>query len=95
MELLESPEAAFQYVSDRRRSAKTVGLVPTMGALHRGHLSLVEAANKVCDESVTTIFVNPTQFAPGEDLEKYPRTLDNGPESPSRSRLQRGVLSEQ
>jgi pantoate--beta-alanine ligase len=65
-----------QTVVDAQRSGATVGLVPTMGALHEGHLSLVDAARAECDLVVVTIFVNPTQFAAGEDYERYPADLD-------------------
>lgn len=77
MELLKTIKSAHEYVWSARMAGRSVGLVPTMGALHRGHLSLVEASEAVCDKTVATIFVNPTQFGPEEDLARYPRTLES------------------
>lgn len=60
-----------------RKSGQTIGLIPTMGALHDGHLELVRIAKRQCDRVVVSIFVNPAQFAPNEDFDKYPRTWES------------------
>lgn len=77
MEVLNTKAAAHQWVMQHRCEKRSVGLVPTMGALHAGHLSLAQRSVQRCDVTVATIFVNPTQFAPHEDLDRYPRTLQD------------------
>lgn len=69
--------ALRQEIAEARRDGKSIGLVPTMGALHPGHVSLVEESAQRCGYTVVTVFVNPTQFGPNEDFTRYPRTLEN------------------
>lgn len=76
MKVAGTIQAVRDLVRAARRKGKKIGFVPTMGAFHIGHISLIEAAVKKSDFVVVSIFVNPTQFGPGEDFEKYPRTFD-------------------
>lgn len=76
MQILQSKDEARRWVREQTAAGRSSGLVPTMGALHAGHYSLIRHSRQKCDVTVATIFVNPTQFGPNEDLSRYPRTLD-------------------
>ena len=73
MRIVRTVRELRQTLATERRAGRTIGLVPTMGSFHAGHLSLMERAREQCDVVVVSLFINPAQFAPGEDLAAYPR----------------------
>lgn len=80
MQVLKSKIELVSLIDNYKKEGKTIGFVPTMGALHNGHLSLVKECKKNSDIAVVSIFVNPTQFNDPEDLKRYPRTLEKDTE---------------
>ena len=76
MQIISDIEEMKQTVRALKRDGKTIALVPTMGYLHEGHLSLMRDGRERADVLITSIFVNPTQFGPDEDLERYPRDIE-------------------
>ena len=75
--LLHTIEEVRKQIKEWKNEGLTIGFVPTMGALHAGHKSLIDKSVEKCDKTVVSVFVNPIQFCPGEDLDKYPRTLED------------------
>ncbi len=76
MEIIKTAAEMTRWSTDSRKSGQTIALMPTMGYFHEGHLTLMREAGKVADHVVVSLFVNPTQFGPGEDLQSYPRAFE-------------------
>ena len=76
-EIVDRPDAMRAWARSWHRSGRTIALVPTMGALHAGHVSLIERAGELADATVVSVFVNPLQFGEAVDFDTYPRTIDD------------------
>lgn len=76
MKVLRTVKEIQEYTKEVKAQGKTIGLVPTMGCLHDGHLTLMRAAREACDVVIASVFVNPTQFGPNEDFDAYPRQFE-------------------
>ena len=76
MKVLSTIAEITEYTAELKKAGKTIGLVPTMGALHEGHLTLMRAARADNDVVIASVFVNPIQFGPNEDYDKYPRMFE-------------------
>lgn len=87
MQVFYDKASLLQYIDSQKENNKIIGFAPTMGALHAGHISLYKAARKDNDIVISSIFVNPTQFNNPEDLEKYPRTVEDDIEKLKKSEL--------
>jgi len=77
VDILKTKSDMQKWSKKKKKESKTICLVPTMGYFHQGHLSLMEKGNPLCDELVVSLFVNPTQFGPNEDLDAYPSNIEN------------------